>query len=290
MKSWPAIILLSALLLLLTKAVHADDNQLAHRLYLQGRHAEAAEIFTDPAWKGAALYRSSQWWRAAEAFVRADDIESRYNLGNSYVQLGYYALALEAYQAVLAQQPEHTDALHNANVMRKLLAEDDDNESQQGLSPTSQEAIDTIESNQDDDAGAGDRNDEDGAGSENSSASAEQGDNPSEQTPAAEPGNSGAGAEDGEVPASASGTAEVSGQADDTKARDQPSTGSESDTATSTSQAAGMRTTLEAEQATEQWLNRINHDPQQFLQRRISLELNRRQAAGQAAPEGGSTW
>ena len=49
---------------------HADDNAVAYRLFEQKRYAEAAELFTDPAWKGVAMYRSDQYWRAAEAFVR----------------------------------------------------------------------------------------------------------------------------------------------------------------------------------------------------------------------------
>ena len=60
---------------------HANDNILAHRLFEEGNYVQAGEIFTDPAWKGVALYRSSQWWRAAEAFVRANDAVSAYNLG-----------------------------------------------------------------------------------------------------------------------------------------------------------------------------------------------------------------
>jgi len=56
------------------------------------------------------------------------------------------------------------------------------------------------------------------------------------------------------------------------------------------SQSAGLRTQIEQQQATQQWLNQINHDPYRFLQLRIQLESERRQAAGQSAPAGGSAW
>ena len=69
-------LLIILVLVLFQATVHADDNLIAHRLFQQEDYAEAAEIYTNPAWKGVALYQSNQWWRAAEAFVRADDHKS----------------------------------------------------------------------------------------------------------------------------------------------------------------------------------------------------------------------
>ncbi len=69
-------------------AMAADDNLLAHRLFEAGDFVRAAEIFTDPAWKGVALYRSDQWWRAAEAFVRANDPVVGFQSGKLLRQAG----------------------------------------------------------------------------------------------------------------------------------------------------------------------------------------------------------
>ena len=51
-----------------------------------------------------------------------------------------------------------------------------------------------------------------------------------------------------------------------------------------------MRASLEATQADEQWLNQINHDAKKYLRKKIDLEIERRRAAGESAPGGGSPW
>ena len=134
-----------------------DDDLLAHELYRQGRTAEAAELFTDPAWKGVALYRSGQWWRAADAFVRADDPLSAHNLGNCYVKLGYYALALGAYRRALAADPALEDARHNAALMVRLLELEADEEDGASARSASSEEIERIDGGEEPEPGSGRR-------------------------------------------------------------------------------------------------------------------------------------
>lgn len=283
------------LLCLFAKASYADwridDDVLAHRLYTEGRYSEAAEIFTDPAWKGLALYRSDQWWRAAEAFVRADDALSAHNLGNSYVQLGYYALALEAYQRALSLQPTLEVAQHNADIMRQLLASDDSDQQQSGRRDRDQE-IDRLERGQDDPSardGAGGEQDNESPsnttgeqeGEPNASPPSDGGDQPSDNNNDDSPANEDRQDAPGDP---------TSGQAQE-QHTDATTTGtSEADTRREDADVLGLRATLESEQATEQWLNQIAHDPATYLQKRIALEIRRRQAAGQSAPAGGSNW
>lgn len=270
----------------------SDDNLLAYRLFEAGDYVRAGEIFTDPAWKGVALYRSEQWWRAAEAFVRANDPVSAFNLGNCYVKLGYYALALDAYQQALSLDPNMEDAMHNAALMRKLLAEEEQEKQRGGRQPSGDE-IERIDSDeQGRDQGSGEGGDEqsqtgDSAADKQNDEQGEQSMNPEQD---AQAGNGGQAAEQERQSNNQEGSGAVNGETSDSDPASRPSGGSESDTPTSESQAAGLRTKLETQQATTQWLNRINHDAQLFLQRRIKLEQRRRRAAGQAAPEGGSSW
>jgi len=284
--------LFACLLLSGSVAYSADDNIIAHELFSQGNYAQAAEIFTDPAWKGVALYRSEQWWRAAEAFVRADDALSQYNLGNSYVQLSYYELALDAYLRALSINPDFSDAEHNANIMRQLIAAKNNEQSGQQALQSQQNEIDRVESESEEqpgNAGDGEEQNKQGdnkTGSEEASTKVEkksadaqddsEGGNKSEQTMEEQTGDPGAG--------------NVQGARDNSEAEERPSGGSEADVAENDSQSSGRRTELEQKQATEQWLNQINHAPYRFLQSRIELESARRQKAGQAAPAGGSAW
>ncbi len=270
-----------------------DDNLLAHRLFQAGDHTRAGEIFTDPAWKGIALYRSGQWWRAAEAFIRAADPVSAYNLGNCYVKLGYFELALDAYQQALAMDPALEDASHNAALMRQLLAEQArDQEQQGGLQPSGEEIerIDTEDDRQEHGQGDDGEQQNEAAESNIDEQSHDPGNQSMTEQDQAQAGNGPEAQEQEQQGREEAGDGALKGQNSDEDAASRPSGGSELDSPSTESQAAGLRTALETEQATTQWLNRIDHDARLYLQRRIRLEQRRRQAAGQSAPEGGSSW
>lgn len=274
-------------------STQANDNVLAHRLFAQGEYAQSAEIFTDPSWKGIALYRSSQWWRAAEAFVRANDAVSAFNLGNCYVKLGYYALALDAYQRALVLEPTLDDAMHNAHIMRQLLADQDSGQQGGGRQPSGDEIdrLDTEDESADSGSGEGGSEQADISDSTTGTQSepGTQSLTPNDNAQAGQVANASDAQQ--QVNREPQGQGSANGQsAEDRAADNQASGGSESKPASDVSQAAGQRAALESEQATTQWLNRIHHDSQLFLSRRIKLEDKRRRASGQSAPAGGSSW
>ena len=290
----PLFVAMTSLGLSPTTSVRAvDDDLLAHRLYREGRYAEAAELFTDPAWKGIALYRAEQWWRAADAFVRADDARSAHNLGNAYVKLGYHELALDAYRRALALDPTLDDARHNADVMLKLLALGDDGQGG-GRSPSENE-LDRVERERpDEERDEGSRAGESGAGeSEREESGAGESAGKEEESDGDEgtsPDEPGATDEERQAERGDGEGGALGGTASASEASNRASGGAESDEASERSEAAGRRGDSEGEQATAQWLARIAHDPRRFLERRIALELRRRRAAGRAAPEGGDGW
>lgn len=81
--------------------------------------AAAAGRFADQAWKAGALYRAGNYEAAAAAYggIRGAD----YNRGNALARAGRLEDALAAYDAALAADPEHFDAFHNRELVRKLL-------------------------------------------------------------------------------------------------------------------------------------------------------------------------
>jgi len=272
--------------------VHANDNLLAHKLFKQGQYAQAAEIFTDPAWKGVSLYRSEQWWRAAEAFVRANDAESHYNLGNCYVQLSYYELALEAYQRALALDPGHEDAQYNMELMLAVLEQKKNTDQESGLlQPKELENIESEDEKESDSGKAsGGEKDHSSAGSDKKEKEKSGTESKEKTLEDAQQGKSGNSSEKSKQNAGNQGSSDVKGVNDQHQEQAQASGKSDSVQRTDDSQAAGLRNTLEAEQATEQWLNQIQHDPYRFLVKQIELEMQRRAASGQAPAEGGSQW
>lgn len=277
---------------MLATPAYGDDNLIAHRLFEQERFAEAAEIYTDPAWKGIALYKSSQWWRAAEAFIRANDHQSMHNLGNTYVKMGYYALALDAYQMALSLKPDFADAQFNADIMRKLLAREQDEEGQSALQRKGEE-IDRVESEGDEQPGGSSEDGTDKPDNEEDSGDDREGatDNRGPTPVATAAGDSGsAGSDKTRQDDGSPDGGSTQGTESEPAGENNPSTGAEGKGDVSDAQAASLRAAIESEQANEQWLNQINHDAEKYLRRRIELELARRKAAGESAPEGGNLW
>ena len=279
--------------LLVSANAQATDDATAYRLFQQEQYAQAAELFSDPAWKGVALYRSQQWWRAAEAFIRASDASSLFNLGNTYVQMGYYALALESYQACLSLQADHEKAAFNAALMRKLLSENREQNEQAGLQPKSRE-IDRIESDEQERGGDSSQGDDPGAAQEQQQGQAEQSQQSAGDTApqAGDQGDSDGGSDKTQPDdlGQASG-GKVDGARLDDKPEDREVSGaSQADDKLSDSQAAGMRARLEKEQATEQWLNGIRNRPARYLGALIEMETRRRREAGTLPESRSNAW
>jgi Ca-activated chloride channel homolog len=278
-------------LLVATAGAHATpDDRIAHRLFAEGRHAEAAELFTSPAWKGVAFYRSDQYWRAVEAFLRAGDPASTYNLGNAYARLGYFELALQAFLGALSADPSNADAAANADLMRSLIAARE-RSGAAGVQPQA-EAIDRIESRREEERGAagdGETGQADKRESEGNREDARESEAEPEASGNQSAGDGGDGADPGTPEGDAeSGEAEGEPGADETEATASASAraGGEADSG----KASGLRARIEADQATEQWLNRIVDDPGRFLKARIAQEARRRAAAGTAVRSETDAW
>jgi Ca-activated chloride channel family protein len=97
-------------------------DQQGRLLFDEGRYAEAAARFRDPTWKGLALYADGKWDDAAASFAAIDTKQGLFNLGNAYAQGGKLAAAQHAYERALAIAPTFREARHNADLMRELIA------------------------------------------------------------------------------------------------------------------------------------------------------------------------
>lgn len=120
---------LVALLLVIATDSHANwfedlwknDDQRAYD-ELKEDNPEAAEtLFKDPEWQAVSKYRSGDYNEAAEMFISDDSIRSQYNLGNSLALSGQIADAIETYDKVLEQDPDHEDARFNRDLLDQLM-------------------------------------------------------------------------------------------------------------------------------------------------------------------------
>jgi len=91
--------------------------------YGRGDYAAAAELFTDPAWRGVALYRQGRYDDALTALARVDSPESNYDQGNALARLGKLEAAAERYRAALARRPDWPEAKANLALVEQLAAQ-----------------------------------------------------------------------------------------------------------------------------------------------------------------------
>ncbi len=89
-------VLLSAATCLALSVLLGGAAPLGRVLMTAGLPGLAAPLFSDPGWRGAALYRAGRHDAAADAFRDADMM---FNLGDAQVMQGAYAAALEAFDA-----------------------------------------------------------------------------------------------------------------------------------------------------------------------------------------------
>ena len=99
------------------------QNQQATEKFSSEQYQEAAEQFNDPLWKASSLYKAGDYESALKEFEKVQSVDSQYNQGNSLAQLNELEKALEMYEKVLAQNPDHTDAKANKDVLEKLMQE-----------------------------------------------------------------------------------------------------------------------------------------------------------------------
>jgi Ca-activated chloride channel homolog len=100
--------------------------------YEHGDYAGAAERFSNPMWRGVALYRVGRYDDAIDAFARVDGAESYFDQGNALAKLGKLSAAVAAYQEALKRNPGFSAAKANLDLVQKLIPrkKKDDQEAQ----------------------------------------------------------------------------------------------------------------------------------------------------------------
>lgn len=104
------------------------DQQAA--FYMQQKdYKKASQTFQNKSWQGAALYKAQDYKKAAQVLETQKDVENQYNLANTLAHLNQYQQAIDIYNAILKQNPNHKDATFNRDLLKKLL-EQQQNQSQ----------------------------------------------------------------------------------------------------------------------------------------------------------------
>ncbi|HEY6612100.1 MAG TPA: VWA domain-containing protein, partial [Pseudomonas sp.] len=229
------------------------SDQQGQRLLEAGRPAEAAQRFSDPQWRGLALYQAGDYAGAAEAFAQGADAAAHYNRGNALALGGELAGALDAYEQALREDPQLEAARHNRELVERLLHSLEQ-------AAAARAAADSERQQRTDGADAGER----------SASSQSPGQNP-DQTQSESAREELAATQDtptASVPASAATPAGGEQQTPPADPASQPP--SQRDEAQRAERG-------EQRQALEQWLRQIPDDPAELLRRKFWYEQQQRQ-------------
>ena len=79
----------------------------------------AAELFADPAWQAAALHREGRYLESAAVLQPLATAPARYNRATALALGGEIEAAIRLYEALLRDDPDHADARHNLDVLRR---------------------------------------------------------------------------------------------------------------------------------------------------------------------------
>jgi len=120
-KSWfswlfIALLALGSYLLATGAVTLLTPDQQGQRFFARGDFAEASNRFTDPMWRGVALFRQGEFKKSAGIFAGMDTAEAAFNHGNALVMQGQYDAAAERYALALELRPEWADATNNQEI------------------------------------------------------------------------------------------------------------------------------------------------------------------------------
>ncbi|WP_317928684.1 vWA domain-containing protein [Halioxenophilus sp. WMMB6] len=260
-------------------------DQRAMNLLEQGKSAEAAQLFDDPAWAASAHYKNGDYDQAASLFDPATP-EGLYNQGNALAQAGQLQEALAAYDKALAANPNFEDAQYNRDVVEKRLQQQQNSQSQkqnqQNDSDQNQEQSDQQDgqsSNQDQSQQSeqqdGDQQQADNE-QQNDSSSQQSADNQSQQNTENKSGR------DEQQSADRDSNSEQNGdqnQADQMASADESQSDEEQSDADNSNASAALANddmSEEQRQALEQWLKQIPDDPSGLLRRKFQHQYRQR--------------
>ena len=88
-------------------------DQQGHRHFQRNEFVQAAQVFHDPMWQGAAWYRAGEFKKAAQSFARRDTADAHFNQGNAWLLRGKYETAIAWYDRALKQRPDWKEAIDN---------------------------------------------------------------------------------------------------------------------------------------------------------------------------------
>ena len=256
---------------------------LGRLLMTAGLPGAAAGLFTDPAWRGPALYEAGRYAEAIAIF-RAQGKRGAYNLGNALARSGDLQGAVAAYDEALAYNPRDADAQANRSLVAKLIEEAIDRGKGGGIANAAAQYGARFGNTQNQD-----KSDDVKATSSGEGIAGNKEAGSSESLP----GNS-AVARRGrsEQQSIESGQGQARGSASDAAGRGRQGAGSAMVAAAPEREVRRVTKSFEAHEIHPDrlWLQTLPDEPGRYLKLRLKAEQARRIEAGTAIPGGSNPW
>ncbi|WP_217512458.1 VWA domain-containing protein [Vibrio metschnikovii] len=188
---WVALLTLSSGLTVSPAHASAwlNQNQQALRAYQQGDYQTAARLFSQPEWQGVARYQAGDYQGAIDVLsqIKNPSEQVQYNLANAFAQAGELTEALQRYQHILANNPQHADAQHNLMVVKQALEQQQQQQQQKSDADDASSQEDSSPSNEANPSSAKEKSSPQNGDDSHSSAQSES---PQDNSPNAEPSTS----------------------------------------------------------------------------------------------------
>lgn len=251
------------------KHLFQTPDQQAMQAMQQQDFKQAEQQFERPDWKAAAAYEGKNWAAAEQYYKNQTALTERYNYANALAKQGKLQEALNAYDQVLKQDPQHQDALYNRKVVEDELKKQQQAQQNQQQNQNQQEQQQNQNSSQSSDPQSGASDQQQNQNAEQAGDSQGQSDQqPKSQDPAA--------AKDTQPEA-----AEPEPKETRPESQQSPNTAQTNSAPTPESSEQSR----EQQQATEQWLRRIPDDPAELWRRKFLYQYQQR-----APQQQGSQW
>lgn len=246
------------------------SDQQAQRALQQGDTSEAANLFSDPAWKAVAQYQAGDFSTAVETLETVEDAEGLYNKANALARTGQYEAAIAAYDRALELMPGHEDAQYNRDLIEQTLKEQQQKQQQQEKSEQDQQDPDSQEkqeSNEQQNQTRGEQQQEQ-TGQNPEQQSEQQQSQESQKNNEQQQNTQQQKLEKEQEEQDAANEEKVEGQPDEQLDKQENEQAK--------AQEKQQMQAQEQTQATEQWLRRIPDDPSSLLKRKFLYQYQQR--------------
>ena len=253
------------------KGLFLNKDQQGKVAIEEQNYEEAIDKFNDPYNRGVAQYMAGKYDEAIESFqgsaLSNNLAKDKYNLGNAQIMAGKIEEAIRSYKNVLKYYPEYEDAAHNLKIAEQLLQQQQQSQDQEQNNKNKDKSSQQDKSS--------DQEQDNGQKQEQQTESQEDvGDKKKDKAEGAQ--------EEAEEEQKQDKSSESK---DGLKDKEDKQGTPEGESKQDNNEEGQPRERTQQDIDADQWLNRIESDPQMFLKNKFYIETRR-----QGAEKGDNPW